>query len=63
MNIRGEKDPWDTPCIGHCPRFGDDCLGCGRTAREIEIWNQLSREERSKINERLKKRDIDHDLI
>lgn len=53
MNIRGEREPWDTPCVGQCPRFGDDCRGCGRTAREIENWNQLSRDERAEINRRL----------
>lgn len=55
MNIRGEKDPWDTPCNGQCPIFGDDCHNCGRTAKERELWGLMSREERTKVNERLKK--------
>lgn len=55
MKISGERDPWDTPCEGSCPIFGDDCRTCGRTAEEIRLWNSLTREQKQKVNERINK--------
>jgi len=51
--------PIDTPCTKVCtldPRLRI-CIGCGRSAGEIERWTRLSRQERlnlmAKARERL----------
>ena len=55
MNIFGQKDPTDSPCIGICSTsLGDAiCIGCGRTFDEVHRWNTLSDEEKQAINYRL----------
>ncbi len=56
MNIRGEKNQTDSPCVGICSAtaLGDDvCMGCGRTFDEVRLWNTLSDEEKIAINQRL----------
>lgn len=59
MNIKGEKQPTDSPCIGVCSTtYGDEiCMGCGRTFEEVHRWNELSDKEKIQINQRLKKND------
>lgn len=57
MNIFGEKDLTDSPCVGICSAtaLGDDiCVGCGRTFDEVRLWNTLSDDEKKTINLRLK---------
>ena len=57
MNIFGEKDLTDSPCVGICSAtaLGDDiCVGCGRTFDEVRLWNTLSDDEKKAINLRLK---------
>lgn len=59
MNILGECDLIDSPCIGICSStaLGDEiCIGCGRTFEEVCRWNMLSDEERIAINRRLQKK-------
>jgi predicted Fe-S protein YdhL (DUF1289 family) len=56
MNVSGERDLTDSPCIGICSttNVGDDvCRGCGRTAEEVIHWNQLTDLEKIAINKRL----------
>ena len=55
MNIKGEKQSTDSPCIGICSTtYGDDiCMGCGRTFEEVNHWNELSDAEKIQINLRL----------
>jgi uncharacterized protein len=55
MNIKGEKKPDDSPCIGVCSTtYGDDvCLGCKRTFDEVHQWNQMTKEQKIAINHRL----------
>lgn len=56
MKINGQREPWDTPCRGICTAsaLGDDvCKGCGRTRKEVSDWIHLSREEKTRINQRL----------
>ena len=62
MNISGDKQPWDTPCIGVCSlSLGDSiCKGCGRTEQEHASWGSLTRSERVSVNEKAKKR-VDHE--
>lgn len=57
MNIRGEKNLADSPCVGICSTtYGDDvCLGCGRTFDEVNDWNKMSEAEKISVNERLQK--------
>ena len=57
MNIFGEKDLTDSPCVGICSAtaLGDDiCVGCGRTFDEVRLWNTFSDHEKKAINLRLK---------
>lgn len=57
MNIFGEKDLTDSPCVGICSAtaLGDDiCVGCGRTFDEVRLWNTFSDDEKKAINLRLK---------
>ena len=56
MNIRGEKELTDSPCVGICSAtaLGDDvCIGCGRTFEEVRLWNTFSDEDKIAINRRL----------
>jgi uncharacterized protein len=57
MNIFGERDLTDSPCVGICSAsaLGDEvCVGCGRTFDEVRLWNTLSDQDKIKINTRLK---------
>ena len=59
MNISGERDLTDSPCVGICSTtaLGDEiCIGCGRTFEEVYRWNILSDEEKMAINRRLQKK-------
>jgi predicted Fe-S protein YdhL (DUF1289 family) len=56
MNIKGERDMTDSPCVGICSttNVGDDiCRGCGRTAVEVIDWNGYTDQEKIAINKRL----------
>ena len=56
MNINGEKDLTDTPCVGICSAsaLGDEiCVGCGRTFDEVRLWNTYTDEQKISINKRL----------
>jgi predicted Fe-S protein YdhL (DUF1289 family) len=56
MNIFGEKDLTDSPCVGICSstNVGDEvCIGCNRTAAEVIEWNTYSDEKKIQINLRL----------
>lgn len=56
MNIIGNKDLTDTPCVGICSttNIGDDiCKGCGRLAEEVIYWNTYSDEKKIEINKRI----------
>ncbi len=55
MDIFGQKDLSDTPCIGICSTaLGDEiCVGCGRRFDEVCQWNTLSDEEKRAIKRRL----------
>lgn len=58
MNIFGECNLIDSPCVGICSAtaLGDEiCIGCGRTFEEVYQWNILSDAERIAINRRLQK--------
>lgn len=58
MNIFGEKDLTDSPCVGICSstNVGDEiCIGCKRTAQEVIDWNSYSDQQKIEINLRLKK--------
>ena len=51
-----ERSNTDSPCVGICSAtsLGDEiCIGCGRTAEEVIMWNRLSDAEKIAINERL----------
>jgi len=54
MNINGDKQPWDTPCIGICSTTTGDltCRGCGRTVMEIRDWPIMTNDEKIQINRR-----------
>ncbi len=48
----------ESPCVGVCtldPATGQ-CMGCHRTAQEIEDWYLMSAEEKRAVLEELKKR-------
>ena len=55
--IKDEKDEiWarvevDSPCKKICVihRISELCIGCYRTAKEIELWNSYSEKERNKL--------------
>ena len=56
MNINGEKDLTDSPCVGICSAtaLGDAiCFGCQRTFDEVRLWNTFSDEQKVAINKRL----------
>lgn len=44
-----------SPCVGICSTtYGDNiCLGCHRTYMEVIKWNDMTDEEKHKINLRL----------
>ena len=57
MNIRGDRLPHDTPCVGVCSttNLGDKvCVGCGRTQEQVIMWNTYSKETKIEINELIK---------
>ena len=59
MNIKGERNESDTPCVGVCSttNLGDSvCIGCGRTANEVIQWNTYSDYKKTLINDRIKNR-------
>ncbi|OOE79669.1 hypothetical protein BZG25_08880 [Salinivibrio sp. ML198] len=45
-----------TPCIGHCRREDDICVGCKRTLDEIVRWGKMTDDERESIMAQLPKR-------
>jgi uncharacterized protein len=56
MDINGEKDLTDSPCVGICSAtaLGDEiCIGCGRTFDEVRLWNTFTDAEKVLINQRL----------
>ena len=56
MDISGEKNLTDSPCVGVCSAtaLGDAiCIGCGRTFEEVRLWNTYSDQEKEAINRRL----------
>jgi len=55
MDIFGQKDLTDSPCVGICSTaIGDEiCIGCGRSFNEVNQWNTLSDKEKHAINRRL----------
>lgn len=56
MDISGNRDLTDSPCIGICSAtaLGDAiCVGCYRTFDEVRLWNTLTDEEKTAINLRL----------
>jgi len=42
-----------SPCVTICRIAAGKCIGCGRTAEEIEMWLYLSDSERAAILARL----------
>ncbi len=66
MDIFGQKDPTDTPCIGICSTsLGDEvCIGCGRTFDEVHCWNTMTDDQKCEINQRLlNEREEDQKLL
>ena len=56
MDINGNKDSTDSPCVGICSAtaLGDEvCLGCGRTFDEVRLWNTFTDTQKVSINQRL----------
>jgi len=55
-------DEADSPCRGGtgdpnaCTLDSEVCLGCGRTAREIFGWREMTRGQRRAANRRAKRR-------
>jgi predicted Fe-S protein YdhL (DUF1289 family) len=40
----------ESPCNRHCGLNTDNiCVGCGRTVRELRIWNNCNDEEKQEI--------------
>ena len=40
----------ESPCTRHCGLNTDNiCVGCGRTVRELRIWNNCNDEEKQEI--------------
>ena len=49
--------PEISPCISVCILGDDDiCIGCNRTAKEIDTWHTLSYEEQEKLTEECQER-------
>ena len=50
-----ERDEKNSPCIKICLLHPEEklCLGCFRTAKEIQFWNKYSNSERSSILKQL----------
>lgn len=56
MDIAGNKNLTDSPCVGICSAtaLGDAiCLGCGRSFQEVIEWNSYTDEQKIAINQRL----------
>lgn len=61
MDIAGNKNLTDSPCVGICSAtsLGDAvCIGCGRTFQEVIDWNGYTDEQKIAINQRLQKQTI-----
>ena len=41
----------ESPCIGVCTLVDGECVGCFRTAEQVEEWLFYTDEERRKITE------------
>ena len=57
MKVDGTREGWDTPCIGICSttNIGDKvCRGCGRTNVEVINWNTYRKDQKVKINRRIR---------
>lgn len=56
MDISGNRDLTDSPCVGICSAtaLGDAiCVGCGRTFDEVIQWNTYTDDQKISINQRL----------
>jgi hypothetical protein len=56
VDIKGNRNLTDSPCVGICSAtaLGDEiCIGCYRTFDEVRLWNTLTDEEKIAINKRL----------
>ena len=38
-----------SPCVAICRIAAGKCIGCGRTAEEVEMWPYMSNSERAAI--------------
>ena len=47
----------DTPCVQVCVMQKGYCIGCNRTIKEIETWQDLTDQERSSIMKELETRE------
>jgi predicted Fe-S protein YdhL (DUF1289 family) len=59
VDIKGNRNLTDSPCVGICSAtaLGDEiCIGCHRTFDEVRLWNTLLDEEKVRINKRLQGR-------
>lgn len=58
MDIFGQKDLTDSPCIGICSTsLGDEvCIGCGRSFDEVRCWNTMTDDQKRQINLKLYKK-------
>ncbi|SIO32940.1 DUF1289 domain-containing protein [Salinivibrio sp. ES.052] len=45
-----------TPCIGHCRREDDVCIGCKRTLDEIIRWGNMTDDQRATVMAQLSQR-------
>ena len=52
-----EHDKMKSPCINVCQLKNKtthmECIGCGRTQEEIQMWTKMTDEQRDKIMKRL----------
>lgn len=56
MDINGNRDLTDSPCVGICSAtaLGDAiCIGCQRTFDEVRLWNTFTDEQKIAVNKRL----------
>jgi len=54
---RGPVCVMDTPCVQVCVMQEGYCIGCNRTIKEIETWQDLTDQERSSIMKELETRE------
>lgn len=38
-----------SPCIGVCKLVGNNCIGCGRTSKEIQNWSKYNNAQKNAI--------------